>query len=531
MDELKNNKRKGRPKKREVIVNLENPDFSVYGEDEKKEAIKELWRSGVLSWKLRGVQKIMYDKFHQETSKRVLFLCSRRLGKTTTSLIIALEYCLQHSNIIVKYLNPHLKDAKTIIRPIMRQIMEDCPTDVIQSEIDAWREADKQYVFGNGSCIQLGGCDQGNAESLRGGASHLAIIDEAGFSENLTYNLRSIIAPTLTTTRGKMLILSTPSKSPSHEFLVNYVFPLQAENRLVKFTIHDNPNFTKEDIDDIIKDYPEGVNDPDFRREYLCEVVMDMEKMVINNFTPQLEEELVKEVPTPNYYDPYVSMDLGFVDLTFLLFGYYDFNEAKLVILDELIMDGPSILSNSLSTNVYTKEKELFVNPLVGDSLPVFKRISDNNNPIFLNELDKTHGLKFKATKKDDKDAQINAVKMMFSQKKIIIHPRCRHLLYHIKNATWNRARDGFNRLKDTPNKTIRGGHCDGLDALIYLVRNLDKNHNPYPFDYLQPKGENVFQSLLPKVTDDKNKDLINTIFNKKAKKKDPRQIAVRGWN
>jgi len=83
----------------------------------------------------------------------------------------------------------------------------------------------------------------------------------------------------------------------------------------------------------------------------------------------------------------------------------------------------------------------------------------------------------------------------MVAQCKIIIHPRCRHLIYQLRSGTWNKKHTDFNRLPDIRigEDVIRGGHCDGLDALIYLVRNLIKTKSPYPLGYDELSGPNAF--------------------------------------
>ena len=65
----------------------------------------------------------------------------------------------------------------------------------------------------------------------------------------------------------------------------------------------------------------------------------------------------------------------------------------------------------------------------------------------------------------------------MISEKRIIINPRCKTLVSHLENATWDKNRREFLRSGDY-------GHYDFVDALAYLVRNLDDGRNPYPAGY-----------------------------------------------
>jgi hypothetical protein len=73
-------------------------------------------------------------------------------------------------------------------------------------------------VFHNGSEIHIAGCDNGNAENLRGHESDLNLIDEAGFIDDLEYVLKDILMPQTLTTGGRTIISSTPPRTPAHYF-------------------------------------------------------------------------------------------------------------------------------------------------------------------------------------------------------------------------------------------------------------------------------------------------------------------------
>jgi hypothetical protein len=55
----------------------------------------------------------------------------------------------------------------------------------------------------------------------------------------------------------------------------------------------------------------------------------------------------------------------------------------------------------------------------------------------------------------------------------LVIHPRCAELIQQLETTIWNNQRTSYERNKY--------GHGDLLDALVYLVRNIDRNRNPYP--------------------------------------------------
>lgn len=123
--------------------------------------------------------------------------------------------------------------------------------------------------------------------------------------------------------------------------------------------------------------------------------------------------------------------------------------------------------------------------------------------------------MQFIATAKDNKEAAINNLRMWVQNERIEIHSRCVHLIYHLENAQWDKNRKKFKHLKDSPSGEVRGGHADALDSLIYLVRNVVESKNPYPGNYGQLEGSNVFSSGRAQHNKNNNiKDFFTNILN-----------------
>lgn len=227
--------------------------------------------------------------------------------------------------------------------------------------------------------------------------------------------------------------------------------------------------------------------------EFMCNLQIDQEKMVVGEFNKELQEKIVREVPFPDFFDAYVAMDIGFIDMTAVLFAYYDFRTQQTVILDELVINGTKLTTDYLAANIKEKEFSLFQYPSTKLPVPVYLRVADNNNQILLNDLNRLHNLIFVPTAKDNKDAQINELKMRLKTERIIIHPRCKNLIYHLKSAKWDKQRKSFIRIPSHPHEGLLGGHCDALDALLYLIRNVQTYKNPYPANYGNLTGSNIF--------------------------------------
>lgn len=465
-------------------------------ETARQKAIAELWELGVLDWKLTEPQKTIKKGILEDSNKISVVLCSRRLGKSYLVLSMATEICLKKPFAIVKYAFPKQNMAKKMLMPIFRKLFDDCPEHLKPD----FMVAEKVWRFKNGSEIQISGTDSGGFDNLRGGDADLCVVDEAGFCDDLTYGIRSVLSPSTKITKARTILVSTPSRSESHEFIQDWVLKYQAEGRVRTFTIYDNPHFNQEAIQEAEEEYPDGINDPMFRREYLCEIVRSTDNAILPSFNNESEKVIVTgEYIRPVYFTPYVSMDIGGSDLTVILFGYYDYLNATLVIEDEIIADG-TVNSAILAEQIRAKEKEHWTNPIDRSVISPYLRIADNNNKHLLTDLTTLHGILFTPTKKDNREAAINALDVAISQSRIRIHPRCKTLIYHVKFAEWNKNRTDFKKMKDSSDSSskVRGGHADGLAALIYMHRNIIKSYNPYPAGHGGPSGPNVFTTQAP---------------------------------
>lgn len=439
----------------------------------KSQAQDALWRSGVLVWLLKPHQKDLYNLFHNTSHKTNTWLLARRSGKTFTLSLLATEACLRKPGTVVKFVAPTKVQINTILRRVINDVIKSCPSD-IKPQFSA---KDYTYYFPNGSEIQLAGSESQHIEKLRGGAAEICIVDEAQSVTDLEDAIKSVLLPTTLTTRGKILISGTPPKNPDHDF-VKIIEQAELKGSLVKKTLYDNTMLTPEQIQEAI-DESGGVDTDYFKREYLCEIIKDSKTMVIPEFTPALEKEIVKEWPRPPFFDCYEAMDLGFQDQTVVLFAYYDFRANKVIIEDEYVVSGTDVQIPSIVSTIKEKEAVLWTNPLTLEVKKPYLRVSDINY-IVMSEINRysNNEINFLPTKKDDKEAAINTLRVMLASKKVIIHPRCQTLIRHLRNVKWDSTGKRFAR------SPADDSHYDAADACIYLVRAIVYSKNPYPAHY-----------------------------------------------
>lgn len=429
----------------------------------KEQAVSLAWKTGRLRYKLDGNQRTMYDAIWASEHSRFYLNCARRIGKSFMLCVIAAEYALRYPGAEIKYAAPTIKNVKKIIRPHFRKIFKDCPTHLKPK----YNTIDSEYVFPNGSTITVAGCENGNFESLRGTASHLNIVDEAGFIDELSYIISDVLAPMTMDTGGKTIIASTPPRSPGHESYA-IAMELKEQGAYIHRTVFDNGRLSRDKIEAFIrqqagsKDLASFMKTTTFRREYLAEFVVDLESAVIPEFDAQKKEELVKEVPRPPLCDTYVSLDVGWRDGMGALFAYWDFDNARLVLEDEWLKF--KVTTAVVADAIKTKESTLWGHP-------PYLRIADNNL-LLIHDLSSQHGLTFVPTEKDDKELQVNNLREWIAAGKIFIHPRCVRLIHQLETTIWNKQRSSYERSRD--------GHGDLLDALVYLVRNVRRYRNPH---------------------------------------------------
>lgn len=487
-----------------MLMNDSKPSIS------KKQAIDELWRRGHLSFMLDSSQKDLYKLFHESDHKVQTWLLSRRSGKTFSLCVLALEACIKKKNTIIKFVAPTKLQISTILRPLMKKILEECPQDIAPE----FKAKDYIYYFPNGSEIQLAGSDGGHIEKLRGGDADICIIDEAGDVDDLKNAVQSVLLPTTLTTKGKVLISGTPPKAPDHEFIY-FIEKGEMEGSLIKRTIENNPRVTQKDVDELIKELG-GLTSSACRRELFCEIIKDENLSVIPEFTPALEKEIVKDWKKPVFYDTYVAMDLGIVDYTAVVFGYYDFRADKVIIEDEYAVRGTDLQLPSLVKKIKEIEAKHWTHGLTLEVRKPLLRVSDHNQ-IALNEMARisNNEVNFVPAKKDDKESALNNLRVLIANKKIIIHPRCVGLIRHLKNVKWASLTN-----KKTFARSPDDGHYDFVDAMIYFARHVDFRRNPYPRDYeMDLRREDVFinnPNFKPQATQSNQQrvDVFKKIFN-----------------
>lgn len=420
--------------------------------------MSELWALGIIApWYLREDQIPIYEILLRE--KNPFIECARRYGKTTSILCYVIELMLRNPGWVAMWCEPDKNQAREIVRPEMEKVFATAPPGMRPR----WSGIDSFYRFPTtGSIFKLRGVNHDRGDSARGNVANVIVADEFGTWKDPDYIVTEALRPQLQTTGGPFIFASTPPEDLGHAYYDHKAWAVR-DRRFIKRIIHDNASLSRERVQELIKEC-RGEDTPAWQREYLCEPVSNPERTVIPEYDPKVHD-LDDDAPAPEFYDAYVGMDLGFNDCTAVLFGYWDFMRATLVIEDEYVVSGKN--SKEIVDACKAKEFSLWKHT------PPYRRIGDNDLQQ-LHDMVSVFGYYVEPTQKDDKLAALNALRLRFSSGKIKIKKRCESLRYQVKVGLWNDRRTGFQRGEKT-------GHLDAIDALIYLSRNVSESRNPFP--------------------------------------------------
>lgn len=401
---------------------------------------------------------------------------SRRFGKTSLSVLLLISLCIRNPKHTYYFVAPTEGDAKDIVDDVSPVLLEDCPKDLMP------KIKGNVFLFNNGSRIKIGGTFNG-AEGLRGRSANGIIVDEAAHipqhskTSCLSYVLGSILTPQLMTTKGFLIIASTPPRNLQHDY-VHIIRNADQKGTLLTFDVYANTSLTPEEIDnEKQRSYAIDPTGSAWKREWLVLLVPDANDLIIpeDTFNAILQEQ-VNHVDIEYFGNlhRYIAFDHGTKDLNVILFAFYDFANARTVIEKELVLKGgPN--TDTIAKEIARVKKELW-----GD-LRVFRSICDSISRqiiIDLNQHDaiKDAGIVFINPSKVDLEAMVNQLIVAISQGRYVIDQSCTLLIETLKTGTWKTSdstgKRQFARLGEI-------GHCDALACLVYLQRGLIRSINP----------------------------------------------------
>ena len=424
--------------------------------DELTKAQHELWRRGEIDWLLRDYQIEMKEHILAYGGLKYMLNSSRRLGKTTVLVMIAIEMALARE-VHIQFTTSTQGIMRKILKPILELMCQTAPDDIKPQ----FKGQDQCYWFpSTDSYLYLAGANNGHEDDSRGTFRDVCIIDEGQNVDRLEYLIGSVLLPqTIDRPGGRLIVAGTPPITIDHYYKELHD-ELEMKNAVLTRTIHVNTAVSKERIQEYM-DEAGGEESTTWKREYLCQFVTDLSKAVVN------PEHLKKysNGARIGYYRGYTSMDIGGSSFTAIVYAYYDWDKAMLIVEREWQSAQNTVTSDVIATEVKTTQAAL------GYEDDKTTNIADNNNIILLQDLFNEHSLAFYPTAKDNLAAQVNKVKRWMKEGRVLIHEDCVGLIGCINGATWNNDRTKLSRSKHF-------GHYDLLMALVYLIRNIDESED-----------------------------------------------------
>lgn len=429
----------------------------------------------------------------------------RQRGKTFDAVYLALETGVSRPGAVVRYCAKTKDSAVAIVSPAWDALVATMPPEMRPTK----GRTDYEWVFPTtGATFVLFGTDAQSFAKGRGPKTTVQFFDEAGFYQDLV-SVESALLPSLQTTGGRALYLSTPAESVGHPY-TERIRAAQAAGRYVHDTFWSNPRVNHEAVIEAERTRlgltrEQLLASTYFRREYLAEIVTDESRAAIPAWTQELAAEVVGDWQRPEFFDAYEAHDPGIVgDPHASLFAWHDFARNELVIEDELELRSASTTISAWATEIKTRETALYgatawngtalaardwaqefgglpeyLQRAVSDTAPrqPYLRVGDNAQGV-CRDMSADHGIALFPTPKHEKAMEVDRVNQFVFQRRIRIHKRCTRLIEQLYATVWNRNRSAWER-------TDRD-HGDLIDCLVYLLRNVRWHRDCRP----PPKGD-----------------------------------------
>ncbi len=229
-------------------------------------------------------------------------------------------------------------------------------------------------------------------------------------------------------------------------------------------------------LDKALQEYPV---DPES-----CFEVRDIEGVVVPEFKRSLH---LHARPLPRFAHTYTAMDPGTRDKFGIVWGYWDYRRAVLVI--QRSWAERNVTTSTVAALINQVEHELwFVDKAGGEReatlrywdvrasmlLPApFRRVSDTDTQVII-DLSRDYEVKVSPTAKDNAEAQLYALRNAFKAGQIEIVPKSGPLEEQLLGGRYNEKRTDWERSDEL-------GHLDCIAALIYLWRNVRRTLDPWP--------------------------------------------------
>tara|TARA_R100000808_G_scaffold17079_1_gene37984 strand:+ start:440 stop:1948 length:1509 start_codon:yes stop_codon:yes gene_type:complete len=472
------------------------------------------WAEGDLSYKLRPHgQTRLYSAVEEHVRrtegqglKPFMALCHRRFGKSYAAAVYLVGRAVKQPGAILKFACPTRLQVKSIISPILHSIFEDAPPWIhVRTSGNTWEISSDRWGPGRwASTIEAVGVDWRSGDPLRGSACDAAVLDEVRDIRHLSYIVSSILVPQFVgRSEPLLLLLTTPPRDLDHDSCKVYWERARRDGSGLRIPGSENDDWSAED-DLLVREELQAHGDSEqYLREVECVMVPDTSTLAVPEFSANRANIVTSEPhPRPPKYIPYVSLDLGFKDHTGVLFGYIDFEDQRLVVVDELFVN----YRNQRELSVIIKRQFHRAFPKhIREEFP--GRWLADADPMALANFE-SYDLHFQRAEKHDAATSLARFRAALQRGSVVIEEKnCPELCYQLAHGQKSpRKGELFSR-------SGRLGHCDLIAAALYLWRGAIFTENPYPpTELIRRSGRMLIPSLLTER--DSDIDVLGEIFS-----------------
>lgn len=394
---------------------------------------------------------------HNSTAKYIVVKSGKRFGKTELALYKLIKWAGERPGGTFWYLTDTARHAEEIG---WRRLLSLFPKEHIKSV----NNNKLQIEMVNGSIIKMMSAD--NPDYLRGVKLHGVVWEEAAYIKGGKEIWDGIIYGQLGAVGeeegGKAFFISSPNRTGANWFSNFYQEALRKQQigdkewAAFHFTAWDNPLYKRE----VIQSWKDNATEDTWEVEYMANESAHAGQ-IISEFNYSLH---VKPFENPKEAFLGRALDWGISHPTGCLWLYTDLRSRVVSVSDEYKKSGKGIDESCGIIKLITGQRTVDWSVL---DPSMFKRDKFN---VARKESDEFMKYGIPCIPADNKDVGYDVMKMFFKKNMIQIHPKCKDLIYEVKNVQW--------------------GDEVGEDLLDCLRYGLKRIHDIYFGGNLIPKEE-----------------------------------------
>ncbi len=383
------------------------------------------------------------QEFINSKKRYKLLNWGRRSGKTFAvgyEILIALW---EKDNAMVSYYAPARDDARNIAWEDYKELLKPITVKTNESLL----EIQVKNKAGGTSLLRLSGWEAvKNRDKGRGVENDLVVLDECAFFPMFWDKFDKVIEPTLLTSKGRLIITSTPNGF--NHFHDLYRKALKDDDWFVSHcTSYDNPHNDPEELEKL-----KEKKEPDaFAQEYMADF-RKIHGLVYKTFDH--ERHIFDELP--DAYDAVTNV--GAVD-----FGFT--NPSAMLVITKDRMGKYFVHNEFYETEKTTPELIQHMHSRKCEAW-----YPDPAEPDRIEEMRRA-GLSVREVSKDVK-AGIDTVQTLFRENRLFVHKDCKNLVFELNNYRWREKGTSVVDMNE-PELPIKE-HDHLLDAMRYALHMME---------------------------------------------------------